>query len=73
MGLSKASCCVSLLQLFIVVSFAFQQCFGSKLHADLKTTLIVDASEASGKPIPETLFGIFFEVRTKLHLAIVAF
>ncbi|XP_020218716.1 alpha-L-arabinofuranosidase 1 [Cajanus cajan] len=59
MGSSKASCSVSLLQLFIVVCLVFQ-CF-AKNHADLSTTLIVNASDASGKPIPETLFGIFFE------------
>ncbi|KAL2320581.1 hypothetical protein Fmac_029550 [Flemingia macrophylla] len=59
MGSSKASCTVSLFQLFIVVCLVFQ-CF-ARVHADLSATLIVNASDASGKPIPETLFGIFFE------------
>ncbi|OIW03236.1 hypothetical protein TanjilG_08398 [Lupinus angustifolius] len=60
MGLSKASCSVSLLQLFIVV-FLVVQCSAKKKGAELNTTLIVDASDASGRLIPETLFGIFFE------------
>ncbi|KAK7290735.1 hypothetical protein RIF29_05366 [Crotalaria pallida] len=60
MGLSKASCCVSLLQLFIVVSLVFQ-CYANKLDADLNATLIVNASDGSGRPIPDTLFGVFFE------------
>ncbi|KAJ1433984.1 Glycoside hydrolase superfamily, partial [Sesbania bispinosa] len=60
MALSKASCSVSLFQLFIVICLVFQ-CFAIKVHADLNATLTVDASEASGKPIPETFFGIFFE------------
>ena len=60
MGSSKALCSVSLLHLFIVVCLVFQ-CFATKNHADLTTTLTVNASDASGKPIPETLFGIFFE------------
>lgn len=29
---------------------------------DANVTLQVDASNATGRPIPETLFGIFFEV-----------
>ncbi|KAK7396083.1 hypothetical protein VNO78_16830 [Psophocarpus tetragonolobus] len=60
MGSSKASCSVSLLLLFIVVCFSFE-CLATKKHADLSTTLIVNASDASSRPIPETLFGIFFE------------
>ncbi|KAG4393582.1 hypothetical protein AAZX31_03G104900 [Glycine max] len=60
MGSSKALCSVSLLHLFILVCLVFQ-CFATKKHADLTTTLTVNASDASGKPIPETLFGIFFE------------
>ncbi|XP_061356004.1 alpha-L-arabinofuranosidase 1-like [Gastrolobium bilobum] len=60
MGLSKASCCVAQLQLFIVICLFFQ-CFAAKKHADLNTTLTVNASDASGRLIPDTLFGIFFE------------
>jgi len=61
MGSLKALCNVSLLQLFIVLCLVFQ-CFATRRHADLRTTLVVDASDATGRPIPETLFGIFFEV-----------
>ncbi|QCD97122.1 alpha-N-arabinofuranosidase [Vigna unguiculata] len=60
MGSLKALCNVSLLQLFIVLCLVFQ-CFATRRHADLRTTLVVDASDATGRPIPETLFGIFFE------------
>ncbi|XP_027353356.1 alpha-L-arabinofuranosidase 1-like isoform X1 [Abrus precatorius] len=60
MGSSNASCSVSLLQLFIVVCLVFQ-CFAAEVHADLNATLVVDASDTSGRLIPETLFGIFFE------------
>ncbi|KAK7286634.1 hypothetical protein RJT34_21773 [Clitoria ternatea] len=60
MGLSKVTCSVSLLQLFLVVFLVFQ-CYGIRVHADLNTTLVVDASDAPGRRIPETLFGIFFE------------
>ncbi|RDX83258.1 Alpha-L-arabinofuranosidase 1, partial [Mucuna pruriens] len=60
MGSTKASCSVSLLQLFIVVCLVFE-CSATKKHADLSTTIIVNASDASVRPIPETLFGIFFE------------
>lgn len=55
------SCCVFMLQLFIVVCLLVQ-CFDAKVHADLNATLVVDASLASGRPIPDTLFGLFFEV-----------
>ncbi|XP_014491305.1 alpha-L-arabinofuranosidase 1 isoform X2 [Vigna radiata var. radiata] len=57
MGSFKALCNVSLLQLFIVLLCLVFQCFAT----DLRTTLVVDASDATGRPIPETLFGIFFE------------
>jgi hypothetical protein len=32
-------------------------------NANQTSTLVVDASDGSGRPIPKTLFGIFFEVR----------
>ncbi|KAL9331410.1 hypothetical protein ACSQ67_001020 [Phaseolus vulgaris] len=60
MGSFKAICSVSLLQLFIVFCLVFQ-CFATRRHTDPRTTLVVDASNAIGRPIPETLFGIFFE------------
>lgn len=62
MGFSKDSCCVFMLQLLIVV-YLVVQCFDVQVQADLNATLVVDASQASGRRIPETLFGIFFEVR----------
>jgi len=31
-------------------------------YANQTSTLVVDASDLSGRPIPDTLFGIFFEV-----------
>ncbi|AES81079.1 putative non-reducing end alpha-L-arabinofuranosidase [Medicago truncatula] len=60
MGFSKDSCCVFMLQLLIVV-YLVVQCFDVQVQADLNATLVVDASQASGRRIPETLFGIFFE------------
>lgn len=55
---SKISC---LLLLFVAASCVYQS---SALHAAKNQTawLTVDASEGSGRLIPETLFGIFFEV-----------
>lgn len=61
---SKSSCSLALLQLFTVVCVLFQ-CFAIKVDADQNTTLVVDASDASGRLIPETFFGIFFEVSSK--------
>ncbi|XP_021900939.1 LOW QUALITY PROTEIN: alpha-L-arabinofuranosidase 1-like [Carica papaya] len=54
---SKISC---LLLLFVAASCVYQS---SALHAAKNQTawLTVDASEGSGRLIPETLFGIFFE------------
>ncbi|KAI5427490.1 alpha-L-arabinofuranosidase 1, partial [Lathyrus oleraceus] len=55
------SCCVFMIQVFILVCLLVQ-CFDAKVHADLNAaTLVVDASQASGRPIPDTLFGLFFE------------
>ncbi|XP_057437861.1 alpha-L-arabinofuranosidase 1-like [Lotus japonicus] len=56
MGLYKASFIVAALQLCIAVSLC-----AIKVNADLNATLTVDAHETSGKPISETLFGLFFE------------
>lgn len=49
-----------LLFLFIVLS-AFYQSFTDGIEADQPVALYVNASEASSKKIPKTLFGIFFE------------
>ncbi|KAH7522553.1 hypothetical protein FEM48_Zijuj07G0150800 [Ziziphus jujuba var. spinosa] len=57
MASCKAPHCVRLVYLFL--SFACQ-CFAIGVDAD-NSDLLVEASEASGRPIPDTLFGIFFE------------
>ncbi|KAL5059093.1 hypothetical protein RYX36_030697 [Vicia faba] len=53
---SKASCSFLRIYLIIVSCLAFQ------CNADDQiSTLFVNASHGSGRPIPNTLFGIFFE------------
>ncbi|KAL9425166.1 hypothetical protein AB3S75_032158 [Citrus x aurantiifolia] len=52
------SCGVLLLLFFIATCFLFQ-CFAAEVEANQTARLLVDASQ--GRPIPETLFGIFFE------------
>lgn len=47
--------------IFIALS-AFYQSSADEYEADQPVALYVNASEASGKKIPKTLFGIFFEV-----------
>ncbi|CAL5194127.1 unnamed protein product [Lathyrus oleraceus] len=55
------SCRVFMIQVFILVCLLVQ-CFDAKVHADLNAaTLVVDASQASGRRTPDTLFGLFFE------------
>ncbi|KAK7286637.1 hypothetical protein RJT34_21776 [Clitoria ternatea] len=51
---SKACCSY----LIVVVCLTFQCCCAS---VNQTSTLVVDASVASGRPIPDTLFGVFFE------------
>ncbi|XP_020219687.1 alpha-L-arabinofuranosidase 1-like [Cajanus cajan] len=54
----KNTCCSFLrLYLILVACLVFQRC----AYANHTSTLVVDASGSSGRPIPETLFGIFFE------------
>ncbi|KAF5750333.1 putative Alpha-N-arabinofuranosidase 1 precursor [Tripterygium wilfordii] len=58
-----ASCKVPwslLLVFFIFGCCSVYQC-SAGLDANLTARLLVDASEAARRPIPETLFGIFFE------------
>ncbi|XP_028761340.1 alpha-L-arabinofuranosidase 1 [Neltuma alba] len=57
---SKPSRSVALIQL-LTVFYLLCQCFAVKVDAEQNAALVVDASGASGKPIPETFFGIFFE------------
>ncbi|WOL17114.1 alpha-L-arabinofuranosidase 1 [Canna indica] len=41
--------------------FAAPQCFAHRLEANRSAVLMIDASPQSGRKIPDTLFGIFFE------------
>lgn len=50
----------SLLPLYLLISLVYQ-CSGSELGATRTSSLQVNASEASGQPISETFFGLFFE------------
>lgn len=58
MASCKSPHCVLLVYLFLCFAC---QCFAIGVDAD-NSILLVDASKASGQPIPDTLFGIFFEV-----------
>ncbi|XVE90757.1 hypothetical protein DITRI_Ditri20bG0102900 [Diplodiscus trichospermus] len=53
-------CRVLFLCLFISF-FLSHKCLADKVEADQTAQLLIDASEGSGHPIPQTLFGIFFE------------
>ncbi|CAB4286057.1 unnamed protein product [Prunus armeniaca] len=48
------------LLLYVLVCFVYQS-FAIGVDTNQTAKLLVDASEASGRPISETLFGIFFE------------
>lgn len=48
---------------FLIVLSALHQSSADGLEANQTVSLLVNAAEASAKKIPETLFGIFFEVR----------
>ncbi|CAK7340313.1 unnamed protein product [Dovyalis caffra] len=58
MGYCKASCGVLLVCFFVGLCSVYQ-CSATEVDANQTATLIINAS--SGRPIPETLFGIFFE------------
>ncbi|XP_073222179.1 alpha-L-arabinofuranosidase 1-like isoform X2 [Cicer arietinum] len=58
MTFSKASCSSILRLYLIIVSCIAFQCNADHNHT---STLVIDASDGSGRPIPNTLFGIFFE------------
>lgn len=47
---------------YIFLLFALPWCFAHGLEANQSALLTVDASPQSGQKIPDTLFGIFFEV-----------
>ncbi|KAK6147804.1 hypothetical protein DH2020_018716 [Rehmannia glutinosa] len=51
----------SILLFFFIVLSAFYQSSATGIEANQTVALFINASEASAKKIPETLFGIFFE------------
>ncbi|XP_049369879.1 alpha-L-arabinofuranosidase 1-like [Solanum verrucosum] len=59
MDSSRSLCCILLLVL-LGISIQYQ-CFASEIDADQTALLLVNASEASARKMPDTLFGIFFE------------
>lgn len=65
MGYWKASCSVLLVCFFVGLCSVYQ-CSAAEVDAYQTAKLIVNAS--SGRPIPETLFGIFFEVSFLLSI-----
>jgi alpha-L-arabinofuranosidase len=48
---------------FLFLFFAGCKCLASEIEATQTATLKVDASPQLARQIPETLFGIFFEVK----------
>ncbi|GLT77817.1 hypothetical protein SLA2020_493740 [Shorea laevis] len=60
MGSCKVSWIVFFLWLFISLSLPYH-CFAIEAGANSTAQLFVDASTGSSRPIPDTLFGIFFE------------
>jgi alpha-N-arabinofuranosidase len=65
MTCSKSNCSFLRVYLIIIMSCVALQC--NNANANQTSTLVVDASDGSGRPIPKTLFGIFFEVRDYYH------
>ncbi|WJX78060.1 aspartate-semialdehyde dehydrogenase-like protein [Trifolium repens] len=59
MTCSKSNCSFLRVYLIIIMSCVALQC--NNANANQTSTLVVDASDGSGRPIPKTLFGIFFE------------
>lgn len=53
----------SFLLFFFILLSAVYQSSGIGIEADQTVGLLINASKASAKHIPKTLFGIFFEVR----------
>lgn len=66
MGSSSRAPCSVLLCILIGLC-AFYQCSGIAANADQTAQLFVNASKASSRKIPESLFGIFFEVNFSTH------
>lgn len=51
-----------LLLFFFIGNFVLSRCLAVGVATNQTAQLLVNASESSGRPIPSTLFGIFFEV-----------
>ncbi|XP_048137552.1 alpha-L-arabinofuranosidase 1-like isoform X2 [Rhodamnia argentea] len=60
MGSHKASSSKVFIDVFISICFVWQS-FALEVDKNQTAQLFVNASEGAGRPIPETLFGIFFE------------
>lgn len=60
MGSSQGPC--SVLVCILVGLCAFYPCSGTGTGTNITAQLFVNASKESARTIPETLFGIFFEV-----------
>jgi len=60
MGSCKVPYSVLLLY-FVIGTFFVSQCFAIGVDANITAQLLVNASDAAGRPIPDTLFGLFFE------------
>lgn len=61
MGSCKVPYSVLLLY-FVIGTFFVSRCFAIGVDANITAQLLVNASDAAGQPIPDTLFGLFFEV-----------
>lgn len=57
-------------EFFFIVGFCcVHQCLArNKLSNEVSTTLRVNATAGSGRQMPATLFGVFFEVQNSIHL-----
>lgn len=54
----------------VFMLFVVRHCLSQKLEGNLSALLTIDASPQSNHMIPDTLFGIFFEVRNFIWLYI---
>jgi alpha-N-arabinofuranosidase len=63
MGTSKDAAPCAILLCFLFLLCLGCKCLASELEATQTATLTVDASPQLARKIPDTLFGIFFEVR----------
>lgn len=62
MGFHGAHCGGLLLIVLVVNCCSLPRCSATGLAANQEATLLVSASESTGRTIPFTLFGMFFEV-----------